>query len=70
MKTTEGAIYSPPRNGLPFLVVSFTTRGVLATPATTRLEARVIASRQRAAHGSGAVPEAPAPAEPPARDAG
>jgi hypothetical protein len=52
MKSGEGAIYTPPRSGLPFLVVSFTASGVLATPATTRLEARVIASRQRTARGT------------------
>lgn len=75
MKSGEGAIYSPPRSGLPFLVVSFTASGVLATPATTRLEARVIASRQRARQGSSAVlsPEADQKAihgESHARDAG
>ena len=56
MKSGHGAIYPPPRNGLPFLVVSFTASGVLATAATTRLEARVIASRQRSARGTNAPP--------------
>jgi hypothetical protein len=74
MKSGQGAIYTPPRSGLPFLVVSFTASGVLATPATTRLEARVIASKQHTARGTRAAssPEAAERAKhakPPAQDA-
>jgi hypothetical protein len=52
MKPEEGAIYPPPRKGLPFLVVRFTADGVQATSAPTRVEARMIASRQHRAQVS------------------
>jgi len=43
-----GTIYAPPKDGLPFLVVTFTKDGISTQPAQTRSEARMMLSRDRA----------------------
>ncbi len=43
-----GTIYAPPKDGLPFLVVTFTKDGLSMQQAKTRSEARVLLSRDRA----------------------
>jgi hypothetical protein len=48
MDDFQGTIYAPPRDGLPFLVVTFTKDGISTQPAQTRSEARVLLSRDRA----------------------
>ena len=47
MDDFQGTIYPPPKDGLPFLVVTFTKDGMSAQPAETRSEARVLLSRAR-----------------------
>jgi len=49
MDEHHGAIYVPPANGLPYLVVTVTSDGVVARPAQTRAEARILLSRERLA---------------------
>lgn len=46
MDDSEGAIYVPPKDGLPFLVVTFANGDMQAQPTTTRSEARVILARR------------------------
>lgn len=46
MSDGEGAIYSPPRDGLPYLVVTYTDGDWKAQPTSTRSEARVILARR------------------------
>ena len=48
MDDFQGTIYAPPRDGLPFLVVTFTKDGISTQQAQTRSEARVLLSRDRA----------------------
>lgn len=48
MDNFQGAIYPPPKDGLPFLVVTFTKDGITTQQAQTRSEARVMLSRDRA----------------------
>ena len=48
MDEFQGTIYPPPKDGLPFLVVTFTKDGITTQPAQTRSEARVMLSRDRA----------------------
>jgi hypothetical protein len=48
MDEFQGTIYAPPKDGLPFLVVTFTKDGITTQPAQTRSEARVMLSRDRA----------------------
>ncbi len=48
MDDFHGTIYTPPRDGLPFLVVTFTKDGISTQQAQTRSEARVLLSRDRA----------------------
>ncbi len=48
MDDFQGTIYPPPKDGLPFLVVTFTKDGISTQPARTRSEARVLLSRDRA----------------------
>ena len=48
MDDFHGTIYAPPRDGLPFLVVTFTKDGISTQQAQTRSEARVMLSRDRA----------------------
>ena len=47
MDQSEGAIYAPPKPGLPFLVVTFAEGGMSARPTSTRSEARILLSRER-----------------------
>lgn len=48
MTDSDGAIYPPPKEGLPFLVVTFADGAVKTQAAATRAEARVLlASRIR-----------------------
>jgi hypothetical protein len=48
MDEFQGTIYAPPKDGLPFLVVTFTKDGITTQQAQTRSEARVMLSRDRA----------------------
>ena len=48
MDDFQGTIYPPPKDGLPFLVVTFTKDGISTQQAQTRSEARVLLSRDRA----------------------
>lgn len=57
MDDSEGAIYVPPKDGLPYLVVTFADGSFRAQPTSTRSEARVLlAQRTRRAR----VPARPA----------
>ncbi len=47
MDDFQGTIYAPPKEGLPFLVVTFTKDGISTQAAQTRSEARVLLSRDR-----------------------
>lgn len=47
MDEAEGAIYVPPKAGLPFLVVTFAAGEMSAKPTSTRSEARILLSRER-----------------------
>lgn len=48
MDEAEGAIYAPPKAGLPFLVVTFGEGGNMsAQPTATRSEARMLLTRER-----------------------
>jgi hypothetical protein len=47
MDEHEAAIYEPPKNGLPFLVVTFSKDGMSTQKAETRAEARVILTRHQ-----------------------
>ncbi len=47
MQEDDGAIYVPPKAGLPYLVVTVTGGGVSARPVNTRVEARALLSRVR-----------------------
>ena len=47
MDESEGAIYVPPKAGLPFLVVTFAEGAMSARPTSTRSEARILLSRER-----------------------
>jgi hypothetical protein len=46
MDESEGAIYPPPKDGLPFLVVTFADGSIKAQPTTTRSEARMLLARR------------------------
>lgn len=48
MDEFQGTIYEPPKDGLPFLVVTFTKDGISTQQAQTRSEARMLLSRDRA----------------------
>ena len=48
MDEFQGTIYAPPKDWLPFLVVTFTKDGITTQQAQTRSEARVMLSRDRA----------------------
>jgi hypothetical protein len=41
------AIYEPPSDGFPFLVVTFAAEGIDVAAANSRMEARTIASEKR-----------------------
>ena len=47
MDDFQGTIYEPPKDGLPFLVVTFTKDGISTQQAKTRSEARGLLSRDR-----------------------
>jgi hypothetical protein len=47
MNEDDGAIYVPPKAGLPYLVVTVTGEGLSARPVNTRVEARALLSRVR-----------------------
>ena len=47
MEESEGAIYAPPKAGLPFLVVTFAGEAMSARPTATRSEARILLTRER-----------------------
>ena len=47
MDDFQGTIYVPPKDGLPYLVVTFTKDGISTQPARTRSEARLLLSRDR-----------------------
>jgi len=46
MDDSEGAIYIPPKDGLPYLVVTYADGGWRAQPTSTRSEARVLLARR------------------------
>lgn len=55
MDRAEGAIYVPPKPGLPFLVVTFDGRDVKTEQTSTRSEARaLLAKRTRPANEAAA----------------
>jgi hypothetical protein len=43
-KKTKVGIYHPPKSGMPYLVVTVSPEGVLATAVNSKEEARVLAS--------------------------
>ena len=43
---SKGAIYVPPKDGLPFLVVTFANGDMQTQPTATRSEARVVLARR------------------------
>lgn len=47
MDDSEGAIYIPPKDGLPYLVVTYVDGEWRAQPTTTRSEARVLLAKRR-----------------------
>ncbi len=46
MNDTEGAIYVPPKEGLPFLVVTFADGEIRTEKASSRSEARALLARR------------------------
>ena len=50
MDDFQGTIYAPPKDGLPFLVVTFTKDGISTQQAKTRSEARMLLTRDRVLH--------------------
>lgn len=46
MDDSDGAIYVPPKQGLPYLVVTFVDGDVKTQATTTRSEARVLLARR------------------------
>ena len=46
MERSEGAIYVPPKDGLPFLVVTFDGGGMKTEQTTTRSEARALLAKK------------------------
>ena len=45
-KKTRTAIYHPPKSGMPYLVVTVSPEGVVATAVATKEEARILASKK------------------------
>lgn len=45
-KKTKTAIYHPPKSGMPYLVVTVSPEGVIATAVPTKDEARILASKK------------------------
>ncbi len=50
MNEDDGAIYTPPKAGLPYLVVTVRGQSISAQPVNTRVEARTLLSRMRLQH--------------------
>ena len=46
MDDPKGAIYTPPKSGMPFLVVTFSGGDMQAQPTKTRSEARVLLAKR------------------------
>ncbi len=58
MSDTTGAIYTPPKSGLPFLVVTFSDGTIHTQTAANRAEARaLLAQRTRPMRSGGLSPE-------------
>jgi hypothetical protein len=55
MSEAQGAIYAPPKDGLPYLVVTYADGGWKAQPTLTRSEARVLLAK-RTRHAKAAAP--------------
>jgi hypothetical protein len=51
MDQAEGAIYPPPKDGLPFLVVTFANGDIRTQATASRSEARMLLARQRTRNG-------------------
>ncbi len=47
MDQAEGAIYPPPKEGLPFLVVTFANGNIRTQATASRSEARMLLARER-----------------------
>jgi hypothetical protein len=45
-KKSKTAIYHPPKSGVPYLVVTVSPDGVVATAVETKEEARILASKK------------------------
>ena len=45
-KKTRTAIYHPPKSGMPYLVVTVSPEGVVATAVETKEETRILASKK------------------------
>jgi len=45
-KKTRTPIYHPPKSGMPYLVVTVSPEGVVATAVETKEEARILASKK------------------------
>ena len=45
-KKTRTAIYHPPKSGMPYLVVTVSPEGMVATAVETKEEAGILASRK------------------------
>ena len=45
-KKTRTAIYHPPKSGMPYLFVTVSPEGVVATAVETKEEARILASKK------------------------
>jgi hypothetical protein len=43
---TKTAIYHPPKSGMPYLVVTVSPEGVIATAVNSKDEARILASKK------------------------
>jgi hypothetical protein len=46
VKKTKTAIYHPPKSGMPYLVVTVSPEGVVATAIDSKDEARILASKK------------------------
>jgi hypothetical protein len=46
VKKTKTAIYHPPKSGMPYLVVTVSPEGVVATAVDSKDEARILASKK------------------------
>jgi hypothetical protein len=46
VKKTKTAIYHPPKAGMPYLVVTVSPEGVVATAVDSKDEARILASKK------------------------